>query len=108
MREHLRVVARHLLEYAHVAVVHVVIPDVHHGCTEDWLFFILSHDQGRVWTLGRDGRERTRNTFGHFVMVYIPTHYNLHIIAVLMSIPEFSYHFTCNLIFYILLLPQNR
>jgi len=57
VREYLGVVARHLLEHANMAVVHVVIADVHHGCTEDGFFVILGHDQGRVGTIGRDGGE---------------------------------------------------
>jgi len=57
VREYFGVVARHLVEHAHVAVVHVVIADVHHRRTEDGLIVILGHDQGRVGTLGRDGGE---------------------------------------------------
>lgn len=108
VREHLGVVPRHLLEYTHVAVVHVVIPDVHHRGTEHRFFVVLSHNQVWVGTVGWDCGERAGDPLSDFVVIHITTDYNVHIVAVLMSLPELPYHVASYFIFYVLLLAQNR
>lgn len=104
MWEYLWIVTWHLLEQSNVAIFNVIISYVHHRCTEDWFFIILSHNQTRVGGIARDGAEWTRDAFGHFVMVYISANYNLHVVAILVSVPEFAHHFTSDNIFYVFLL----
>ena len=76
VQEHIGIVQRHLLEYTHVAVVHVVVPDVHHRGTEHRFFVVLSHDQVWVRTVSSNCRTSSRSN-SDFVVINITTDYNV-------------------------------
>lgn len=57
VREYLGILPRHLLEQTHMAMLHVIIPDVDHGCRKHRLLVILGHDQSRVRAVGWYGCE---------------------------------------------------